>query len=220
MNSFLNKKFKNDGYYCISIALVAISCIVFLLARLPIFNDKFRIFVIRCLMLDRYTIAEYKYFWTFLTYPFLETSIWSLLLNSVFLLWCGGSLEKTLGSKEFIVFYLFCVLFSGIVGFLFSFLFPAPIFGFYPVSFFLLFVFAYFNPHSYVLFMFVIPLKPSSIVILGLALQIIFLAVQFSYLALMDLVMSIVGIISAILYMKIRLKLRLSGFFKSMLTFR
>ncbi len=46
--------------------------------------------------------------WTFLTYMFVHVSFWHLLFNGIALYFFGTAVESRMGSRSFILFYLYC----------------------------------------------------------------------------------------------------------------
>ena len=57
-------------------------------------------------------------FWQFVTYMFIHGSFQHLLFNMLTLLLVGVALEKAIGSKEFLLFYLVDGILSGVISFL------------------------------------------------------------------------------------------------------
>lgn len=55
------------------------------------------------------------WFYQAFTYMFVHAGVWHLVLNMIGLLWAGLAVEKSIGSWEFILLYLFCGIFDGIL---------------------------------------------------------------------------------------------------------
>jgi membrane associated rhomboid family serine protease len=48
--------------------------------------------------------------WTYVTYMFVHAGLWHLAMNMLLLFWWGTRLEERMGSRVFILFYLYCGL--------------------------------------------------------------------------------------------------------------
>lgn len=64
-------------------------------------------------------VTDYKMYWQFVTCMFIHSDFWHLFFNMIALLMFGISVERRLGSKEFLLLYFIC----GILSTFFSFLF-------------------------------------------------------------------------------------------------
>ena len=82
-------------FYFLWLSLICI--IVFVLQQIPDFTDLF--------ILNSKTIVDFQ-IWRFLTAIFLHSSIVHLSYNLFALLFFGGLLEKTIGSKNFLVLFI------------------------------------------------------------------------------------------------------------------
>ncbi len=72
-------------------------------------------------------ILHGKYIWTFLTSMFMHAGFFHLFVNMLSLFFVGGLIEKILGAKRYLYFYLISGLFAGLFFVLSSFIFPASI---------------------------------------------------------------------------------------------
>jgi len=70
-------------------------------------------------------IVEGKYIWTFLTSMFMHGGFFHLLVNMLSLFFIGSLLQKILGAKRYLSFYLISGLFARVFFVLASFIFPA-----------------------------------------------------------------------------------------------
>jgi len=124
-----------------------------------------------------------KCLWQPLTYMFMHGSISHLIFNMLGLLFFGIQVEKTIGSKEFVLMYLTIGIFSGLFSILFYYLlgiYQINI-GIYPIVFSyslvgasgaiygILFSYAVIFPRSKIYIYFVIPV-PAPILVLAYAL--------------------------------------------------
>lgn len=62
-------------------------------------------------------VVYYKMFWQFISYMFVHGSVQHIFFNMLALLCFGIHLERALGSKEFLLFYFVCGIFSGLCSF-------------------------------------------------------------------------------------------------------
>lgn len=65
-----------------------------------------------------------KFLWTFLTSMFMHAGFFHLFVNMISLFFVGAFLEKLIGKKRYLYFYLISGLFSGLVFVLASLVFP------------------------------------------------------------------------------------------------
>ena len=94
--------------------LVLVTAVLFLVSLF--FSSGF---VEKYLAIDPFYILQGKYLWTFLTSIFMHANFFHLFVNMLSLVFIGGLIQKILGPKRYIWFYLI----SGIVGGLFFVLF-------------------------------------------------------------------------------------------------
>jgi membrane associated rhomboid family serine protease len=112
--------------------------------------------------------------WTFLTYMFLHGGFVHLLMNSIALFVFGPAVERRLGSRSFIIYYLYC----GVGAALFSFLLAGvmaigPFIGASGAILGVAFAFAKFNPDAeLIIFPFPVPIKAWTLVLILLGLDI------------------------------------------------
>jgi len=66
-----------------------------------------------------------QYLWTFLTSMFMHGGVFHLFVNMLSLFFIGSLVEKILGQKRYLGFYLISGLFAGLFFVLFSLVFPA-----------------------------------------------------------------------------------------------
>lgn len=65
------------------------------------------------------------YLWQIVTYAFFHADVLHILLNLLMLVFIGGELEASWGTRRFTVYYFFCAIFSGLCYLLIQLLFPA-----------------------------------------------------------------------------------------------
>lgn len=93
-----------------AIILINVICF-FVFYALIYFNSSF----IDYIALKPSNIINNFYFWTFFTSMFMHAGFFHLFANMFSLMFVGNFIEKLLGRKRFILIYLLCGLFAGIV---------------------------------------------------------------------------------------------------------
>lgn len=89
------------------IYLILINCLAFLFTSL---FPRIQYYLGLCPAL----FVQYKMFWQPFTYMFVHGSLAHLLSNMLGLFFFGMSLEKAVGTKEFLLLYFVCGIFSGL----------------------------------------------------------------------------------------------------------
>ncbi|MDE6244048.1 MAG: rhomboid family intramembrane serine protease [Treponemataceae bacterium] len=102
----LRRPFKYS-YFNASLILIAANCFVFAITS---FFPNLQFYLGMC---PAFVIYK-KMFWQPFTYMFVHGSLMHLLSNMIGLLFFGISVEKAIGSKEFILLYLICGFLSGL----------------------------------------------------------------------------------------------------------
>lgn len=95
-----------------SIVLILLNVVIFMITR---FSPRLQYYLGLCPAL----LIQKKMFWQPFTYMFIHGSWSHLLSNMLGLLFFGISLEKALGSKEFLLLYFVCGVTSGLLSFLY-----------------------------------------------------------------------------------------------------
>jgi len=121
------KKLFNFNVTFLIILLNVICFIVF--SALISFNPSF----INYIALMPSNIINNFYFWTFLTSMFMHGGFFHLFANMLSLMFTGNFVERLLGKKRFVLIYLLCGLFAGII-FVLSSLFWTSDFNTYAVG--------------------------------------------------------------------------------------
>ncbi len=87
------------------------------------FNQNF----LNYIALKPSNILQGKYLWTFLTSMFMHAGLLHILFNMMSLFFVGNLVERILGKKRYVLFYLLSGLFAGGIFILSSFIFPSDI---------------------------------------------------------------------------------------------
>lgn len=78
------------------------------------FLIKFNVLSVEEVALKPSNILEGKYLWTFLTSMFMHAGFFHLFVNMLSLFFIGALLQKILGQKRYLYFYLISGLFAGV----------------------------------------------------------------------------------------------------------
>lgn len=107
----LRKPFKYVDWNCTYI-IIGLNILVYLLVKMMPNLYPY-------LCLNAITVSKMKMFWQFFTYMFMhdQASISHLLFNMLGLFFFGLSVEKIIGSKEFLLLYLTSGIFCGVISF-------------------------------------------------------------------------------------------------------
>jgi membrane associated rhomboid family serine protease len=112
MNSFYRiQKRRKLFNFNINLLLIVANVICFVLSSaLIFFNSSFLDYI----ALKPSNIINNFYFWTFLTSMFMHGGFFHIFVNMFSLLFLGNLVEKILGKKRYLTFYLLAGLFAGI----------------------------------------------------------------------------------------------------------
>jgi len=142
---------------------------------------NFLIFAICSLYPEIYKIVHYygamnpilvekgHMYWQFITYMFVHQNFRHILFNMIALLVFGLNLEKAIGSREFVLFYLVCGALSGFFSFLvyrFTGQYRVFLLGASGAVYGLLFAYAVFFPRSIIFIWGIIPVPAPLLVFL------------------------------------------------------
>lgn len=104
--------FKNFAFY-----LIAINVIVYFFTSMTyrLYRSDF---LYSYLSLNVVNVVIHKMLWQFITYMFVHGSVSHLFFNMLALFFFGNMLERAMGSKEFLLFYLLTGFLSGFLSFI------------------------------------------------------------------------------------------------------
>ncbi|MBB5218771.1 MULTISPECIES: rhomboid family intramembrane serine protease [Treponema] len=113
---FLRKPFKYT-FSNVTLYLIGINVIVYLAGTLGLrFIVKGIPFDITHIFSANYIIMRiFNFYWQPFTYMFVHANITHLVFNMIGLLCFGYAVEKAIGSREFLLFYIFCGTLDGII---------------------------------------------------------------------------------------------------------
>lgn len=161
---FVRKPFSYT-YSNVALQLILTNVIIYLLQRY--FRQR-GINVEYWFALNPYLVFEKKMFWQIFTYMFLHGSFLHIFFNMLALFWFGVAIEKKMGSKEFLLFYLLCGTLAGLAMCIAYYFFGvySYVIGASGAVYAVMFAFAVLYPDSTIYLYFVVPI-PSAILIIG-----------------------------------------------------
>lgn len=109
------------GNLSVTVTLILINVVAFILFAILISSN---IAVLDYIALKPANILQGKYLWTFITSMFMHGGLFHIFANMFSLLFIGSLVEKILGAKRYIYFYLISGLLAGLLFVLSSLIFP------------------------------------------------------------------------------------------------
>jgi membrane associated rhomboid family serine protease len=160
----------------VTIILVVINVIVFFFARFlvrdqagaTIFGDIF--------ILTPKLVAEKGFFWQLITYMFMHGNETHIFFNMFSLLMFGVQLEKGMGSKEFLLYYLVVGILVGLSSFLFG--YNDSLIGASGAIYGVMLAFAVLFPNAEILLFFAVRMKVPMAVLLFTGVSIILMVLD------------------------------------------
>ena len=209
--SFVRKPFSYT-YNNVALQLILVNVVIYLL---QLYFKQRGINIQYLFGLNPKLFFEKKMFWQIFTYMFLHGDFLHIFFNMLAVFWFGIAIERKMGSKEFLLFYLICGTLAGLaMGIAYYLLgIDAPIIGASGALYAVLFAFAILYPDSTIYLYFVLPI-PSAILIIG------YFVLEFLQMFKSDGVAHLghfFGLIFAWIYVRLRYRinpLRVFGFIK------
>ena len=159
----LSKLRKPFSYTFLNASLVLIGINVFFFVISQKFTDLYTL----C-SLNVYNVVKNKMYWQFVTYMFVHSNWSHLFSNMLGLLIFGISVERSIGSKEFLLFYFLTGILCGVFSFFFHYFtggYYVFLMGASGVIYAILLLFAVIFPRSTIYIWGIIPLKAPVLVI-------------------------------------------------------
>jgi len=159
----LNKIRKPFSYTYINVALILIGINVLFF----VISQKFTNLYTYC-SLNVYNVIKGKMYWQFFTYMFVHSNLSHLFSNMLGLLFFGITLERSIGSKEFLLFYFVTGTLCGVFSFILNWILGAYgvfLMGASGVIYAILLLFAVSFPRSTIYIWGIIPLPAPILVI-------------------------------------------------------
>ena len=172
-DSFLNRKFRYT-YSNASVYLVIINVFVFIATYY--LNISFKgLPLVYWLSLIPGFVNNYGWAWQFVSYMFVHGSFMHLFFNMFALLMFGRTLERYLGTREFLLFYFLCGILGGVVSYAFYLILGignVAVMGASGSIYAMLFLCAVLFPNSRLLLFFIFPVKMPYAVMIYIAIEI------------------------------------------------
>jgi membrane associated rhomboid family serine protease len=115
---------RNTGFFSsikINVLLIIINIIAFILFTLLI---SFKVIPIDDIAIKPANILQGKYLWTILTSMFMHAGFFHIFANMFSLFFVGSLVERLLGAKRYLYFYLASGIFASLLFIVSSFIFP------------------------------------------------------------------------------------------------
>ncbi|MDR0527984.1 MAG: rhomboid family intramembrane serine protease [Spirochaetaceae bacterium] len=165
--NFIRKPFRYT-YSNAALILICINVLVFIMQY--IFNTYY---IYKLFALNPLQVIYGKMFWQFITYMFVHGSISHILFNMLALFLFGTALERYIGSKEFVLYYMITGIFAGLISFCIYVLSGTNPFlmGASGALFAVQLAYAAYFPNSYIYFWGILPLRAPVMVIVFTAIE-------------------------------------------------
>lgn len=128
----------------------------------PSLNISYRNLIMTMFAVDPQNIIHHYTYWQLITYQFIHEAFYHYLFNMLGLWWFGTDVERTIGSKTFVKYYLFCGVGAGLV----SLLMGMSTIGASGAIYGLLLAYGLLFPNRVLYLYFVIPIKAKYCVVL------------------------------------------------------
>lgn len=166
---FFRKPFRYS-YFNVALVLILINVAVFLFCSINTTYNWTAIF-----SLNVVCVNYYHMFWQFITYMFMHGGFTHLFFNMLGLFVFGVTLERYMGSKEFLLFYLVCGILSGALSYVVYLVtkqYYAFLLGASGALYAVLFAYAVFFPRSIIYIWGLIPVPAPVLVLIYTAIEI------------------------------------------------
>ena len=200
MNSIINRKFRYT-YSNSAVALIAVNCIVYLVTYMLFPALTYYLAMIPSAVLYGH------YYWQFVTYMFVHGGIWHLFSNMLGLFIFGSAVERSVGTREFLLFYFLTGTLSGIASFFVYILTGtnAILLGASGALYALMLLFSVIYPRAVILVFGMLPVRAPVLVLLYFAIELF--SQMGSYGGSVAHMTHLSGLVFAFLYCLIRLRI-------------
>ncbi|MDR2964408.1 MAG: rhomboid family intramembrane serine protease [Treponema sp.] len=114
MNSLIRKPFRYS-YNGAVFWIIGINVVIF--AAMRFLGEEFLVFLYRVMPMRPFRITQDGWVWTFITYMFMHGNFGHILFNMLALFIFGVHVERQMGSKEFVLYYLATGALAGVFSF-------------------------------------------------------------------------------------------------------
>ncbi len=160
-NSIINRKFRDTSYKNATLKIVILNVLIYLVTAHLYPRATLYLAMIPSLVLRGWV-------WQFATYMFVHGGFSHLLFNMLSLFIFGSMVEKRVGTKEFLLFYMFVGVLSGVTSFISYYLAGTNVIlvGASGALYGMLLIFAVFYPYSVIYIFGILPIRAPILVIL------------------------------------------------------
>lgn len=170
---FLRKPFKYS-FFNVTLILIAMNIVIYALQKIGVVFTIGRVKIdVTNLFAANYTLMRmFGFWWQPFTYMFVHGSVSHILFNMLALLFFGISVEKAIGSKEFLLFYIFCGVADGIISIMiyWNMQMPVTLMGASGAIYALLFMYAVIFPRNRIYIWGIIPIRAPFLVLIYAAI--------------------------------------------------
>lgn len=201
MNSIINRKFRYT-YSNSAVALIAVNCIVYLVTYMLFPALAYYLAMIPSAVLYGH------YYWQFVTYMFVHGGIWHLFSNMLGLFIFGSAVERSVGTREFLLFYFLTGTLSGIASFFVYILTGtnAILLGASGALYALMLLFSVIYPRAVILVFGILPVRAPVLVLLYFAIELF--SQMGNYGGSVAHMTHLFGLVFAFLYCLVRLRIK------------
>ncbi len=201
MNSIINRKFRYT-YSNSAVALIAVNCIVYLFTYMLFPALTYYLAMIPSAVLYGH------YYWQFVTYMFVHGGIWHLFSNMLGLFIFGSAVERSVGTREFLLFYFLTGTLSGIASFFVYILTGtnAILLGASGALYALMLLFSVIYPRAVILVFGILPVRAPVLVLLYFAIELF--SQMGNYGGSVAHMTHLFGLVFAFLYCLVRLRIK------------
>ena len=114
MNSLIRKQFRYS-YNGAVFWIIGINVAIF--AAINLLGGELLFFLYKVMPMRPFRITQDGWIWTFITYMFMHGDFWHILFNMLALFIFGTHVERQMGSKEFVLYYLVTGALAGVFSF-------------------------------------------------------------------------------------------------------
>ena len=201
MNSIINRKFRYT-YSNSAVALIAVNCNVYLVTYMLFPALTYYLAMIPSAVLYGH------YYWQFVTYMFVHGGIWHLFSNMLGLFIFGSAVERSVGTREFLLFYFLTGTLSGIASFFVYILTGtnAILLGASGALYALMLLFSVIYPRAVILVFGMLPVRAPVLVLLYFAIELF--SQMGNYGGSVAHMTHLFGLVFAFLYCLVRLRIK------------
>ena len=176
IKNIIRRQFRDSNIYNITYWLIGINLVIFLLSR--VLGSDVRNLMYYFLSMVPATVIK-GWVWSFITYMFMHADFGHVFFNMLGLFFFGVQIERQMGSKEFLLFYIVTGALAGVLSFFIYYLtgnLVVFLMGASGALYAVLLAFAVLNPTSVIYIWGILPLRAPVMVLVYTILSFFFIA--------------------------------------------